>query len=84
MLAGHILVHIISNYGFVFLFNCKLYFLYTTIIIILIFLNFIEYFIALIQPIIFICLSCIYLNDLLTTLYISDKKCLYLKDKVIS
>ena len=68
MLAGHMLVHIISNYGSDFILN-KFFFMYILVISLLTILNFLEYFICAVQPIIFLSLSSIFFNDVL-----SDKK----------
>lgn len=64
MLAGHMLVHIISSYGSDFFLN-KFFIMYIMVIILLTVLNFLEYFICAVQPIIFLSLSSIFFNDVL-------------------
>lgn len=62
ILSGHILVHILSGYGSLF-FNNKYLTLYLTMLVILIVLNFLEYFIGLVQSTVFILISVITQSD---------------------
>ena len=56
ILSGHILVHIFSGYGYMFL-NGGFFFLTFILTIFLIVLNFLEYFIAIVQSCVFILIS---------------------------
>ena len=62
MLSGHILVHIISNYGSLFL-DSQNFLLLFIVFLLLTVLNIIEYFIAIVQSFVFVILSSIYFND---------------------
>lgn len=65
MLAGHILAHILSFYGFIVLSN-GFFVVSFFIFLILLILNFMEFFVSLIQPLIFLVLSSIYLEESLS------------------
>jgi len=82
MLAGHMLVHIISNYGSEFIVNWYFY-LYFTVVILLTILNFLEYFICLVQPVIFLTLASVFFEDILTGSSNNDNKSLITKFSLI-
>jgi len=58
ILSGHILVHILSSYGSLF-FNNRYFTLYFIMILVLTILNFLEYFIGLVQSTVFVLISVI-------------------------
>lgn len=62
MVAGHILVHIISGYAHVF-FTDNFFVLAVTTSIILCILNFLEYFVAIVQSFLFIFIGALYYKD---------------------
>jgi F-type H+-transporting ATPase subunit a len=62
MLAGHILVHIISGYAHMFFIE-NFFILGIITIIILSVLNFLEYFVAVVQSFLFIFIGALYYKD---------------------
>jgi F0F1-type ATP synthase membrane subunit a len=62
MLAGHILAHVISFYGVALLTN-GFFVVYFFIFLLLVILTFMEFFVSIVQPLIFLVLSSIYLEE---------------------
>ena len=67
MLAGHILVHILSTYGY-FFFLKKFIVFFLILDSLLVLLNVMESFISIVQPLIFVSLTALFFNDILLPL----------------